>query len=59
MNIDEMIKYRFKVVKDVDEVAKDLDMLRVEEAGFLRSISHLEGEHRRVAFDRSKLASEI
>lgn len=34
-------------------------MLRGEESGFLRSIAHLEGEHRKVAFERSRLAGEV
>ena len=59
MNIDDMLRYRTKVQNDVEEVSRDLDILRSEESGFLRSIAHLEGEHRKVGFERSKLAGEI
>ena len=38
MNIDEMIKYRSKIIKDNDEIQKDLHTLSQEEDRAARSI---------------------
>jgi len=41
MNIDEMIKYRSKIIKDNDEIGKDLNTLSLEEERAARSIDDL------------------
>lgn len=41
MNIDEMIKYRSKIIKDNEEIQKDLNTLSLEENRAAGSIEDL------------------
>lgn len=41
MNINEMINYRSKIIKDNDEISRDLQALSIEEEKAARSIDDL------------------
>ena len=41
VNVDEMVTYRNRVSLNLDEVLKDLDVLRADEEACLKSIHYL------------------
>lgn len=59
MSVDEMLRYRATIVTNLDEVVKDLDVLRVDEEAAVRAIAHLHSEIDRVAAERAKIAHDI
>ena len=41
MSVDEMLRYRATIVTNLDEVVKDLELLRVDDEAAARAITHL------------------
>ena len=59
MSVDEMLVYRATIVKNLEEVVKDLDVLRVDDEAAARAMDHLSGQIDKVAEERRKLAHDI
>jgi len=59
MSVDEMLVYRVTIVKNLEEVVQDLDVLRVDDEAAARAIDHLSGQIDKVVEERRKLAHDI
>ena len=59
MSVDEMLQYRTTIVKNLDEVNKDLDLLRVDEEAAVRAIDHLQAKLQQTSEERAKAAADI
>ena len=59
MSIDEMLRYRHKVLQDLDVAVGDLDMLRNDDDGCLRAIDFLERDLLAIVNEKTNLIDKI
>ena len=59
MNVDQMLQYRAQIAKNLDDVIRDIEALRVDEDSVARTIHHLRTQIDKVAAERNKAAHDI
>lgn len=59
MGVEDMMRYRHTILYNLDEVVRDLDVLRVDDEAAARAVDHLRANIEATAVDRVRIAGDL